>query len=101
MKRLLILASVVCVLSSGAYCQVVQHDVMVPMRDGVHLATDIHLPAKDGKTLDGKFPAILWRTPYNKVTQGQGAQRYTRYGYVVVTQDVRGRFASEGHWRML
>jgi putative CocE/NonD family hydrolase len=97
MKRSLVLICAACALPFVASGQVVvQHDVMVPMRDGVHLATDIHLPAKEGK-----FPAILWRTPYNKVTQGQGAQRYTRYGYGVVTQDVRGRFASEGHWRML
>jgi predicted acyl esterase len=38
---------------------------MVPMRDGVRLATDIYFPAKDGVRLEGKFPAILERTPYN------------------------------------
>jgi putative CocE/NonD family hydrolase len=79
-------------------CEVVQRDVMVPMRDGVRLATDIHHPVVEEPT---KLPTILWRTPYNKVTQGNGLGGYTCRGYVVVTQDVRGRFNSEGHWRML
>jgi len=44
---------------------VVAKNVMVPMRDGVRLATDIYFPAKDGVRLEGKFPALLERTPYN------------------------------------
>src|SRR3954453_7824248 len=44
----------------------VSKNVMIPMRDGVHLATDIYRPAKDGQPVDGKFPTILERTPYNK-----------------------------------
>ena len=39
---------------------------MVAMRDGIRLATDIYLPAADGKALAGAFPAILERTPYDK-----------------------------------
>jgi len=63
--------------------------VMVPMRDGVRLATDIYLP--DG---EGPWPVILSRTPYGKNrAKGKGL---TRQGYVFVMQDFRGRFESEG-----
>ena len=66
--------------------------VMVPMRDGVRMATDVSLPAKDGEALPGPFPAILSRTPY-----GRGGGRYfARRGYAFVSQDVRGRGGSEG-----
>jgi predicted acyl esterase len=40
-----------------------QGDVMVPMRDGTQLATDLYLPAQDGKPRSGRFPALLMRTP--------------------------------------
>lgn len=75
---------------------VVRKDVMVAMRDGVHLATDIYLPG-DGK---GKYPAILNRGPYNKDTGGQSAAApYVAAGYAYVVQDVRGRYKSEGKWQ--
>ena len=41
-------------------------DVMVAMRDGVKLAADIYRPTQNGQLVDGKFPVILMRTPYNK-----------------------------------
>lgn len=64
---------------------------MVPMRDGVRLATDVHLPPGQGP-----FPTMLVRTPYNKdPLAGTGADG-ARRGYAVVVQDTRGRFASEG-----
>ena len=64
-------------------------DVMVPMRDGTRLATDIYLP--EGK---GPWPVILSRTPYDKSRKPK--TNYTSNGYAVVVQDLRGRFASEG-----
>lgn len=71
-------------------------DVLVPMRDGVRLATDVYLPG-DG---NGKYPAILNRGPYNKNTGGQtAAAPYVAAGYAYVVQDVRGRYKSEGKWR--
>lgn len=76
-------------------------DVMVPMRDGVKLATDVYLPAHDGKATDGKFPVILMRTPYNKEGAVSEANSFVPHGYVVVLQDVRGRYKSEGHWLAL
>jgi len=86
---------------------VVERDVMVPMRDGVRLATDIYFPARDGKRLDGKFPAILERTPYNKGGRFHGMPAfpwqpfYASRGYVCIAQDTRGRFNSEGVWHMM
>ena len=44
----------------------VLHDVMVKMRDGVELATNIFLPSKDTTPIDAKYPVLLQRTPYNK-----------------------------------
>jgi putative CocE/NonD family hydrolase len=75
-------------------------DVMVPMRDGVRLATDIYRPAVNGEPVPGTFPAILGRTSYNKRDDGQWvkpvAEFFVRHGYAVVIQDLRGRYASEG-----
>ncbi len=45
---------------------VLEQDVMVPMRDGVLLATDIYRPAKDGVAQEEPLPVILTRLPYNK-----------------------------------
>ena len=86
---------------------VVERNVMVPMRDGVRLATDIYYPARDGIRLEGRFPAILERTPYNKGGRFHGMPPYTwqpfyaSRGYVCISQDTRGRFASEGVWHMM
>jgi uncharacterized protein len=76
-------------------------NLMVPMRDGVRLATDIYFPAQDGARLEGKFPAILERTPYNKDGSLAYLLPFVRHGYVVVCQDTRGRYASEGVWHMM
>jgi predicted acyl esterase len=68
---------------------------LVPMRDGVRLATDVYLP--DG---DGPFPAVLVRLPYDK--NGRYcwmpflASHFVARGYAFVPQDVRGKFRSEG-----
>ena len=76
-------------------------NVMVSMRDGVRLATDIHLPARDGKPLDGPWPVVMVRTPYDKTRLGDQAsivrlRDYTFHGYAAVAQDCRGRCQSEG-----
>jgi putative CocE/NonD family hydrolase len=77
----------------------VQRDVMVPMRDGVRLATDVYHPAEGGEPVAEQLPTLLHRTPYNKteLEQGDGwAHRFARQGYVAVVQDCRGCFNSEG-----
>ena len=86
-------------------------NVMVPMRDGVKLATDIYFPAtKEGTPMPGKFPTLVTRTPYGKgappptvstMTPEQQRIRnspmfFASHGYVVVVQDCRGQFDSEG-----
>jgi predicted acyl esterase len=67
---------------------------MVAMRDGVRLSTNIYLP--EGQ---GPFPVVLIRTPYGKLTQAVGFAALTRRGFALVTQDVRGKGASEGPYR--
>lgn len=86
--------------SAQAYDVAWERNVMVPMRDGVRLATDLYFPALGDRPVSGKFPVILERTPYDK--QGLGlvatAKFFARHGYVCALQDVRGRFESEGEW---
>ncbi|MFG0332105.1 MAG: CocE/NonD family hydrolase [Maioricimonas sp. JB049] len=74
---------------------------MVPMRDGVRLATDIYRPARDNQPLDEPLPVILSRLPYNKDGSKTMGAYYATHGYVFVAQDTRGRYKSEGVWRML
>ncbi len=83
------------IISQPDYKVRMELGVFIPMRDGVKLSSDFYFP--DAK---GKFPTILIRTPYNNSTP-----RYDRYGkfyasrgYVVVIQDCRGRYDSEGEW---
>ena len=87
----------------GSYQQydaICHSNVMIPMRDGVRLATDIYFPALGGQPAPGKFPIILERTPYDKAGSGNvtNGTYYARRGYVCAIQDVRGRFVSEGEW---
>lgn len=78
-------------LAAQTYDVTFEHNVSAKMRDGVTLRADIYRP----KT-DGKFPVLLQRTPYDKTgSSGFGWRAATR-GYVVVIQDVRGRYGSEG-----
>ena len=74
-------------------------NVMVPMRDGVKLAADIYRPARNGSPVDGKFPVILERTPYNKASGAAIRNALVPRGYIFIIQDVRGRYHSEGRWR--
>ncbi|MEA2526783.1 MAG: uncharacterized protein QOF73_4010 [Thermomicrobiales bacterium] len=82
------------------YGIIVAENVLLPMRDGVRLALDIYRPALDGELVPGRFPTILGRTSYDKTTPWMWvdpvARFFTRRGYVVVLQDLRGRHQSEG-----
>ncbi len=75
--------------------------VMVPMRDGVKLATDVYLPTRGGTIVSDKLPTILQRTPYNKEGGPAMMHYYASRGYAVVSQDVRGRFKSDGVWEWI
>ncbi len=85
--------------SARTWDVLVLRDVMVAMRDGVKLATDLYVPARSGRLAEGRFPAVLLRTPYNKAAWGTDLVRFfAQHGYLSVTQDCRGRFASEGRF---
>lgn len=80
---------------SPRYKVVVERNVMVPMLDGTKLATDIFRPKTPRRN-----PVLLIRTPYNKMGSvhpyKKFAEIYASQGYVVVLQDVRGKYGSEG-----
>src|SRR5215471_561614 len=87
---------------------VVEHDLMVPARDGVALATDVYRPEGPGP-----FPVLLERTPYDKSaasrsertaavararSRAEVAAYFIAHGYAVAYQDCRGRYHSGGHF---
>lgn len=67
---------------------------LVPMRDGIRLATGVYLP--EGISRGTKLPAILVRTCYDRNGKKDIFKRWANKGYAVVNQDVRGRADSEG-----
>ena len=80
---------------------VLYEDIMVPMRDNVHLASDLYLPAMNGQVdLSRRWPCVLVRTPYNKSVVNPDFRNpgvyWTQNGYCCFIQDCRGRFKSEG-----
>jgi hypothetical protein len=78
--------------SRGALGVITELDVEMPMRDGTILRGNVFRP-----DAAGQFPAVLTRTPYGK---GEGGDlRFVRSGYVIVIQDCRGRYASEGEFQ--
>ncbi len=76
----------------------VETNLMLPMRDGVRLATDVYRPARDGAPVPERFPTLLHRTPYDKASPrlAEQARWFAARGYVVVVQDLRGLYFSEG-----
>ena len=84
---------------------ILNKNVMMPMRDGIRLATDIYRP----KT-EKPVPVIFSKTPYNFNTWRDGeestrhytrAYEYVSKGYAYVIQNERGRYFSEGEWDIL
>jgi len=116
MKKLLLIVLLIIIYCqlSQAQADIIQemHDIaeveqkiMMPMRDGIRLATDIYRP-KSG----GPFPIIFSRTPYNFNSFGDGEPRTrtmqraleaVKRGYAYVVQNERGRYFSEGEWDIL
>jgi len=77
-------------------------EAMIPMRDGVRLYTTIDAPAQATESL----PILLLRTPYGLGTTtaeqlATGLTELSSDGYILVRQDIRGRFKSEGEFVML
>ncbi|MGB5646494.1 MAG: CocE/NonD family hydrolase, partial [Muriicola sp.] len=84
---------------------IIDQKIMMPMRDGVRLATDIYRPKGQEKV-----PVIFSRTPYNFNSWGDGEERTrtaerayeaVKRGYAYVVQNERGRYFSEGEWDIL
>jgi hypothetical protein len=71
----------------------IEHHVAMKTRDGVVLYADIYRPAGDSN-----FPVLLQRTPYNRQNGADFGHMAAARGYMVVIQDVRGRYESEGEW---
>ena len=75
--------------------------VMVPMRDGVRLATNVYRP----KGVTGPLPTIFWKTPYNELSYQAATSRRaleaTKRGYAFVVENERGRYYSEGEYEIL
>jgi putative CocE/NonD family hydrolase len=72
-------------------------EAAVRMRDSVTLGADVYLPqeSENGE----RWPAVLVRTPYNrKSVNARSYRSFTRRGYVVVVEDVRGRYGSRGEF---
>src|ERR1017187_10423417 len=78
-----------------SYEVIVQNGAPMKTRDGVTLHADIYRPKADGK-----FPVILMRTPYDKSVGWAASPAYqiAGHGYIVIVQDVRGRYTSEGEF---
>jgi len=93
------------ILESLKSIAIIEQKVMVPMRDGVRLATDVYRP----KT-DKPVGVIFSRTPYNfnywqdgklSTRNFQTAYKYIKHGFAYVVQNERGRYFSEGKWDIL
>lgn len=72
-----------------------EYDVMIPMKDGTRLATNLYLPTR----YDPPYPTVLVRLMYGKDTYFEARQWVTKFaprGYAVAVQDMRGRYKSEG-----
>jgi len=80
---------------------IARQGVMVAMRDGVALSTDVYTP----KGATGPLPTILWKTPYNEHKLSSYALRYAlesvSRGYIFILQNERGRYFSQGKWEIL
>ena len=90
----------VCAFSQGAATVaapplqiVTERGVAMKTRDGVTLRADIYRPAAEGS-----YPVLLTRTPYDKQLMWPIGQKGAGRGFIVVIQDVRGRYTSEGDW---
>ena len=80
-------------LSQAPTDVVIEHNVAMKTRDGVTLYADIYRPAGEDS-----FPVLLVRTPYDKTGDAGFGRMAALRGFMVVAQDVRGRYTSEGEW---
>jgi predicted acyl esterase len=79
--------------ATGSYQVTIERGVSATMRDGVALRADVYRPKAEGQ-----FPVLLQRTPYNKSSGASFGITAAARGFVVIIQDVRGRYTSEGEF---
>jgi len=79
--------------AAGPYEVLIEREVTAKMRDGVVLRADVYRPKADGQ-----FPVLLQRTPYSKDGGVNFGVKGAAQGFVVILQDVRGRYSSDGEW---
>jgi len=79
--------------AADSYAVTFERSVPLKLHDGVVLRADIYRPQADGQ-----FPVLLERTPYDKSNGTSFGLKAAARGYIVVIQDVRGRYTSEGEW---
>ncbi len=75
---------------------VIEHDVMLPMRDDIRLCADVFRP-----TGEDRYPTLVIHHPYGRYLFFPPARQFARQGFAVVHVDERGRFRSEGDWYIL
>ena len=80
----------ISIANSSELKVVVQRNVPAKMRDGVVLRADVHRPDRGGP-----YPVLVMRTPYGKT---RNFDQFVKAGYIVVSQDARGRYESDGQW---
>ena len=90
--------------STWAYANYSKDEIYIPMRDGVKLFTTVYSPVDRSEF----HPILMMRTPYSVAPYGKGLisprlyttywKRYLEEGYIIVMQDVRGRYMSEGEF---
>lgn len=90
---LFLVASLLRAGDPGPHTVAKETGVRAAMRDGVELVADVYRPEADGT-----FPVLLTRTPYNRDGGEEQAREVASHGYVVVVQDTRGRYDSEGEF---
>ncbi len=83
-----------------------KHEYQIAMRDGVHLYTAVYTPIADQIDAKGPYPFLMTRTPYSCAPYGPDKvaphvtynEKLLHSGYILVCQDVRGRWDSQGTW---
>jgi putative CocE/NonD family hydrolase len=89
----ILLLGLVHAASGQPYRVAIETGMAATMRDGVKLIADVYHPEAEGQ-----FPVLLERTPYNRATGASSASKLAAHGYVVIIQDTRGRFDSQGEF---
>ena len=92
LKKLTSLCSILLFITVFFTGCITSETVMVEMRDGIQLATDVYLPSNN----ELPHGTLLVRTPYNKNDMQDLGKTWAKLGWPTVIQDMRGRYESEG-----